>query len=212
MRTEVVTIDASCVAKLFLEEADSAEFRTWYRAMQGHGVQFRAPHLLVYELGNVIGDEFFDVDEHTRVRILESALTGIQLQDTDPGQPFRFMGKPKLTYYDAAYVADGFDSGSIASADERMRKAAANTGNMTRIWTPELQRAAAAPGFVAWLRDQDGQDPAGDVSRGIRADPLAKNLDTYLDAWRHMEGRRVPHAALEALDRALATYVVSSKD
>ena len=211
MRTDVVTIDASCVAKLLLEEADSPTFRAWYRAMQYHGVEFRAPHLLVCELGNTIAHEFPDFDEAARARILESALTGIQLQETQPDRPFRFMAKPKLTYYDAAYVADGFDSGSIASADERMRKAAANTGNLTHIWTPELQLGVATPGFVAWLRAQDDQDSIGDVSRDIRADPSTKNLDAFLDVWRHMEGMGASTAALAALDQALATFMVVTR-
>ncbi len=211
MRTDVVTIDASCVAKLFLEEADSPTFRTWYRAMQYHGVKFRAPNLLVYELGNIIGDEFPDKDERTRAMILESALTGIQLKETEPDHPFRFMAKPKLTYYDAAYVADGVDSGSIASADKRMRKAAANTDSMTHIWTPELQAAAAAPGFSAWLRAQNDKGPVGDVSRGIRADPSTKNLETYLDAWRHLEAMHASDTALEALDGALTEFLVFTK-
>lgn len=211
MRTDVVTIDASLVAKLFLEEPDSPAFRGWYRAMQYHGVEFRAPNLLAYELGNIIGDEFPDKDEGTRAQILESALTGILLQDTELDQPFRFMAKPKITYYDAAYVADGCASGSIASADERMRRAAANTGKRTRIWTPELQAAAAAPSFVTWLRAHDGQDPTGDVSREIRADPSARNLETFLDVWRHMESVRASDSALEALDLSLTKFVAVNK-
>ena len=211
MRTDVVTIDASSVAKLFLEERDSPSFRTWYRAMQDHGVEFRTPHLLVYELGNTIANEFPEADEHMRARILENALTGIQLHETEPDQPFRFMARPKLTYYDAAYVADGFDSGSIASADKDLRKSAANTGNLTRIWTPELQAAAVAPSFAAWLRAQDEQDATGDVSRDIRADPSSKTLETYLDVWRHLEGMRASDSAIKALDEALAVFTSFTK-
>lgn len=202
MRTSSVCLDASCVGKLFLDEPESAEFRTWYRQMRAARADFQSPTLLQFELGNVLRREF--ARDERKGSILAAALDGIDLRSVDLARPFSFAA---LTYYDAAYlcVAEE-DSGALASYDDRMTDAA-----QVPVWTATRIRAAVKPGFVAWLkRLKPSKPPLRDfVERAARNDPLAQDDWSFLQFWGYLEGHRLhasPGPAGEALDLAFAQF------
>lgn len=47
-------LDASAAAKLFLDEPESAAFRSWYLQEVGGGATFAAPSLLSYEIAHLL--------------------------------------------------------------------------------------------------------------------------------------------------------------
>lgn len=158
MRTDAVTIDASALAKLILDEPDSAEFAEWYRQLRTAGVRAESSPLLQFELGNLLQREF-PRDERNG-KILEAALDGVDAPPIAPPSPLRFA--PPLTYYDASYLAAARASGALATYDDRMGRLAAKEGLV--VWGAGNVRTATRPGFVGWIRQQRKGIP-GDGAR-----------------------------------------------
>lgn len=203
MRTDAVTLDASCVAKLFLEEPDSPTFRAWCLAMRAAAVRFEAPTLLQFELGSILQREFGDLAAQERGRMLAQALDGIELVPISPEAPFRVDGA--LTYYDASYAAAAQESGALATDDLKMAKASAGQGGLVRVWTASQRAAAIDKGFVAWLAQHE-DDPAAGLAADLRRDPSAIHLQTFLEVWRHLEDVAAPQQSMEALDEAFERF------
>lgn len=146
-----ITIDASTAAKLFLEEDDSGAVRAWYYWLQDHGARFRAPHLLQYELAQVLAGKIQGLAPEDRGQVLTDALTGIRLSEL-PSIETPFEHTPPLSYYDAAYLTHALESGhALATHDEALAHA---HHRPELVWTAARIRRATDPGFSAWLTTQ----------------------------------------------------------
>lgn len=113
-------LDASAVAKLFLNEVHSDALRDWFFERRLAGDELLAPPLLPFEIGHTIhvglgrsGAEGRDV--------LDAALRGIKLVGSALGDSFDLLDS--CTFYDAAYVALAIRAKSpLVTYDERMRR------------------------------------------------------------------------------------------
>lgn len=204
MRTESVTLDASCLAKLFLEEPDSPAFRRWYQAMRACGAAFQAPALIQYELGNILRREFRDAPAELKGRILGEALEGVEMVQVDAAQPFLLAAD--LTYYDAAYACDALATGALATDDARLAAIGQRQGSTVLVWSPKAMQAATDPGFVPWLKRQRKGTAIGDVAQDLRMDPSSAGVETFLQAWDHFRRVGASEAALRALDMAFERF------
>lgn len=114
-RTETIeyVIDASALAKLFLDEPESVAFREWYVTEVQRGAKFGAPSLLGYEVAHLLaknlkppsggkaGAEWFGA-RHDEV------MEGITLDGGAARRTFEWARS--LTAYDASYLAVAFAS------------------------------------------------------------------------------------------------------
>ncbi len=113
-------VDASALAKLFLDEPESKAFRTWYLAQIQLGAVFAAPGLLGYEVAHLMARNL-DVPAKPKdwfaVRH-DEALEGIVLhhQIARLIQPFA----RKLTGYDASYIALAVAEGAALVSYDRV--------------------------------------------------------------------------------------------
>jgi predicted nucleic acid-binding protein len=114
-------LDASAVAKLFLEEPESPAFRTWYRAQVRRGARFAAPGLLGYEVAQLVAKNV-KVSAGGFAARVRQPLEGIHLHPAfDTVGPF--VGP--LTAYDASYLATAATFGAIlVSYDRALLRAA----------------------------------------------------------------------------------------
>lgn len=113
-----VVVDASGFAKLVREEPESDRFATWHEAFLTEGGRILAPHIVRYELGQVLARS--GQPAAARASLLEVCFTGVEFAD---GKPEDFA--PPLTYYDAAYLALAVGSGAeLVTYDAELTKAA----------------------------------------------------------------------------------------
>ncbi|HLF16816.1 MAG TPA: type II toxin-antitoxin system VapC family toxin [Candidatus Thermoplasmatota archaeon] len=202
-----MALDASCVGKLFLKEPDSVEFRTWYQQMKATGADFQSSTLLQFELGNIVRREF--AADERQGDILAAALDGIHLQEVAPADPFRFT--QALTYYDAAYVCVAAESAALATYDSDMVKVARQSDPGIAIWDAKRIKAATKPGFVAWLKKQNGaKQPLQGFAKDVQQDKFSKEAWSFLQFLGYLEEyRQIGGPTEEALDLALEEFVAA---
>ncbi|MHB8634318.1 MAG: PIN domain-containing protein [Thermoplasmatota archaeon] len=100
-------VDASALAKLFLDEPDSPAFRAWYLSEVQRGETFGAPSLLGYEIAHLISRNLKPPAGAKRADWLaqrhDEVMTGIALDEAGARRGCAMAGR--LTGYDAAYLA-----------------------------------------------------------------------------------------------------------
>ena len=122
--TDTFVVDASALGKRFADERHTADYNAWHDALLAAGGRIVAPHLLRYELGNLLArkarsDPSLLPDR--RGKLLEVAFVGIQFADAASIEAFA----PPLSFYDAAYVALAHSlKATLVSYDDRMLAAA----------------------------------------------------------------------------------------
>ena len=122
MDTEYV-VDASALAKLFLDEDGAPAFRDWWYATMASGAAMMAPSLVRFEVGNLIRRNLHHLDAAGRRRCWRETLAGVQFDDSALAGSFGF---PQLTFYDAAYLSlAAARKARLLTFDSRMAKAAA---------------------------------------------------------------------------------------
>jgi predicted nucleic acid-binding protein len=99
-------IDASAAAKRFAGAGEPSvkQLNDWWDEALSRGAGFLAPHLLRYELGNVLakrarGDP--GLNAPLREHLLQETLLGVRFVD---GEGIAALAPP-LTFYDASYLA-----------------------------------------------------------------------------------------------------------
>ncbi|HVL49697.1 MAG TPA: type II toxin-antitoxin system VapC family toxin [Candidatus Thermoplasmatota archaeon] len=128
-------VDASALAKLFLEEIESEAFRAWYVAEVQRGSTFGAPALLGYEMAHLLASNIEAPGAKREAakwwaRRLDEILDGIDLDDNAARHVFPWM--PHLSGYDASYLAVAtLHKASIVSYDRRMLTEAERQGLRT---------------------------------------------------------------------------------
>lgn len=107
-------LDASALAKTFLDEPESPAFRAWYRERIGEGARLAAPDLLGYEIAHLMARNVGARGPfRSRVR---QAVEGIQLHPAfDAVGPY----VDGLTAYDASYLATAAASGAVLVTYDR---------------------------------------------------------------------------------------------
>lgn len=119
-------IDASALAKSFLNESMSAEFRAWLTEAIVAGADVRAPPLAVAEIGRTIQKTHPSVSTAQAKELHASVFMGIRIHDTDPGGLAAWDYAGGLSYYDAKYVQMAASlEATLVTADSRQRDAAA---------------------------------------------------------------------------------------
>lgn len=120
-------VDASSLAKLFLEDEGFQALRRWFRETVQGGGELLGPPLLRYEIGNVVQREYDDAPVEDRVEIVVEALRHVRLEDVDAGDCFEAAGE--LTFYDAAYLALARSRGAtLVTWDRRVADRATDLG------------------------------------------------------------------------------------
>lgn len=107
-KTDAYVIDASAIVKLFSHEEGSVAVRKLFQQSELGTVLLRAPDLLLYEVGNVLGkskklprgEVVAGITLLQNSQIIFSPLDAIIISYTA-----LFMEKYNLTFYDAAYGA-----------------------------------------------------------------------------------------------------------
>lgn len=120
-----IVLDASALAKVFLDEDESPAFRTFLEDAIEEEQDLVAPRLIAYELGNIITAQFPEADRRRREQTLKDTLTLVrEVQLDDPGQVFRFVEETE-SYYDAVYLwVTRREEASLVTYDNILRKAA----------------------------------------------------------------------------------------
>lgn len=121
-------VDASAVAKLFLDEPESMSFRDWWYASLGAGAPFYAPSLMRFEVGNLVVRNLKALDATQRRRAWREALAGVTWDDDAVPAAFEHTSGG-LTFYDAAYVAlAAARKASLVTFDDEMARVARAEG------------------------------------------------------------------------------------
>lgn len=124
---DTYVVDASSLAKLFLEDEGYEAFRTWFGETVHRGDTLLAPRLLRYEIGNVVQREYGQEPLDDRVEIVTEALRHLRFEDADLRDAFEAAGD--LTFYDAAYLALARKEGApLVTADRRVADRATEIG------------------------------------------------------------------------------------
>lgn len=104
--TEYV-LDASAVARLFLDQPGAREFEAWYHDRSRERCRFFAPDILPYELANILHRELGATpraqDPEFMVDVVRSGIQGIEIHEH--GWTRTWPWAPTLSAYDAAYAA-----------------------------------------------------------------------------------------------------------
>lgn len=130
-------LDASVLAKAFLEETGSQEFRAWLAQETAQGTPLHAPHLAYSEVGRVIQKECRDLKAAEAKELHQAAFIGINIIPLDTSDGLVWDATKHLTYYDAEYVDAARSTGSaLVSADDKQLQAAAKIGVKTLSFSP----------------------------------------------------------------------------
>lgn len=127
-------LDASALAKLFLDETESAAFREWYLAQVAARARFAAPSLLAYEIAHLLAQNLRPPATARLAEWLEErhdeVMSGIILDEDAARRSFPWIGV--LTGYDASYLSTAVATrASLVSYDGALLKAAAKQGLKT---------------------------------------------------------------------------------
>ncbi len=119
-------VDASAAVKAVKVEARSDEYVAWLKDTQRRNQPLLAPHLLRYELGNILAD--IPTDPSIRARHLHEGLLGVTFADGSTA----FDHAPPLTFYDASYLSLAqATKATLVSYDHKLLKAARKAGITT---------------------------------------------------------------------------------
>jgi predicted nucleic acid-binding protein len=138
-------LDASALAKSFLDEDRSDELRAWLRGAQDRGEPLRTPPIAFSELGRVIQKECRDLTAAQRHELHQALFLGIEVLHLDLETSYLWTVAAVAagtTYYDAEYVAAAHKSqGTLVSADEGQLAAARKAGVKTLSFSPKGRHA-----------------------------------------------------------------------
>ncbi len=138
-------LDASALAKAFLEEVGSKEFRAWLAKETAKGTALHAPHLAYSEVGRVIQKECRDLAVEETKELHQAVFIGIDLIPLDPSNGGAWEAAKGLTFYDAEYVgAANLTGGTLVSADETQLKAAEKLGIRVLSFSPSKAKSKPA--------------------------------------------------------------------
>lgn len=104
-------LDASALAKLVLDEDESAAFRRWYRERIAEGARFAAPGLLGYEMAELVARNVRPAPSPQAFQaLIRNLVEGVRL---DPA--FDAVGPYLLrtTAYDASYLATAAEAQAV---------------------------------------------------------------------------------------------------
>lgn len=120
-----VVLDASALAKVFLNEEDAPALRAFVRETVEEGRELLAPRLIGYELGNVVLAQFPERDPEGRARVLEDALALVRaVPIEEPPEVFDVAGEPP-SFSNACYLWLARREGAgLLTYDDRLREAA----------------------------------------------------------------------------------------
>jgi predicted nucleic acid-binding protein len=122
-------VDASCLVKLFLDNAGHEAFRAWFHDALAQGKPLHAPHLLVYETGRVIERELDDLPPSEQEELLRRATGAFRYGWGRAGTAFEACREHDLTYYDAAYLQVAIEeTADLVTSDKALAKAAGSLG------------------------------------------------------------------------------------
>lgn len=127
-------LDASAAAKLFLDEPESAAFRSWYLQEVGGGATFAAPSLLSYEIAHLLARNLKPPAGARAAEWLaerhEEVLSGIAIDEGAARRVFSWTGA--LTGYDASYLAVAVATrAALVTYDDALLKEARKEGVRT---------------------------------------------------------------------------------
>lgn len=126
-------LDASALAKLFLEEEGYREMRSWFRERIQEGDDLFAPHLASYELGRIIQRTHGDLDPDEQAQLLSTITDQLAFGWPPDVASFQAGGEHGLTFYDASYLALASDGEhTLVTADGDMVQAAEASGPSVR--------------------------------------------------------------------------------
>lgn len=114
-------LDASALAKTFLDEKESEAFRAWYRRSIDEGGRFAAPDLLGYEVAHLVAKNHGIGSPAAFAARVRLAVEGIHLRAAyDSVGPY----VDGLTAYDASYLATAAELGAaLVSYDRALLRA-----------------------------------------------------------------------------------------
>lgn len=122
----VAVVDASCLAKLVVEEPGSAEFTAWFGAEVRASGRVEAPSVVRYELGRILQRDLAGEKAGVLAALHEATLRHVLLSDPPARQVFKVAARG-LTFADAAYVALALQrGGGLVTTDDDMRAVARN--------------------------------------------------------------------------------------
>ncbi len=127
-------LDASAAAKLFLDEPESAAFRSWYLQEVLAGATFAAPNLLSYEVAHLLARNLQPPSGSRAAEWFakrhDEVLSGIVIDEGGARRVFAWTGT--LTGYDAGYLAVAVATrASLVTYDNTLLKEARKHGVLT---------------------------------------------------------------------------------
>ncbi|MBI4392310.1 MAG: type II toxin-antitoxin system VapC family toxin [Euryarchaeota archaeon] len=138
-------LDASALAKSFLDEAGSEEFRAWLSETSAKGMALQAPHIAYSELGRVIQKECRDLKVAEAKELHRAVFLGIDLIPLNTDDDRVWDAATGVTYYDAEYLEAAVSTGgTLVSADDRQLQAARKLGIKVISFSPTKGRKKQA--------------------------------------------------------------------
>lgn len=138
-------LDASALAKSFLDEARSAEFRAWLSEAFVNGKPVHAPHIAHSELGRVIQKECPELKVAEAKELHRAVFLGIDLLPLDANDDRPWDAASGVTYYDAEYLGAAVSmGGTLVSADDKQLEAATKLGIKVISFSPTRDRKRPA--------------------------------------------------------------------
>lgn len=97
-------VDASCLAKLLVEEPGYREFREWFQRNAERPGALAGPGVVAYEFGRIVQVNLAGQRAERQATFHAGVLRHLRTMDPDPRSVFRVAARG-LTYQDASYVA-----------------------------------------------------------------------------------------------------------
>lgn len=137
-------LDASALAKSFLEEGKSKEFRAWMEAALRRGDTLYAPHIAYSEIGRIIQKECPELKPDDARELHLATFLGVTLLPVND-QGGTWDHATGLTYYDAEYLDAAIATGPsrLVSGDEKQLKQADRFGIQSVSFSPSRPAKAA---------------------------------------------------------------------
>lgn len=121
-------LDCSALAKSFLEEPRSDEFRDWFETAVARNEKLHAPALAASEVARVIQKEM-DLTVDEQKELWQAVLLGVGIAPFDGEHVGVWDAAQDLGYYDAEYVDLALQlQAQLVTADRRQAKAAKAMG------------------------------------------------------------------------------------
>jgi predicted nucleic acid-binding protein len=111
-------LDASALAKTFLEEPRSEEFRTWLRSRLMAGDALVTPRLAFSEIGRIIQKELPSLSTSDRMELHAAVLGGVRTFEEKRIDVAIWKHAARITFYDAEYLHVAQQTGgTLVTAD-----------------------------------------------------------------------------------------------